>query len=253
MPNPRKYRSAIGDRGLTFRYLDIDLSVARDNEPLNIAGSSMFAPFEAFDSETVVSSALSIGRCFIRFGKSSAPAVYFTGNYSYRDPSGFDEIYVTNSAQANKMIRLYYSDGVDIIPFSAESAVTVLNADEIGGSTTLVTPQFGHGAAGAYATALLTPAANVNGAIVNQATAAGFAASDAVGVVAALAAPTFIGAGMSHGLTSSWANEVFVLCASLGIGAETMPYPVKLPAAYGIYACKDNAGTGRNFASWELL
>lgn len=128
----RKYLRSSGDRGLNLRFVDIDLAVARDNVRFEIGGTFMFAPFAAFDNETTKSTTLSVGHCFIRFGKSSAPAVYFTGNYQYPDEQGFDEIFVTNSAQSNAMLRLYYSDGPQIRPFSAETAVTVLNPGAIG-------------------------------------------------------------------------------------------------------------------------
>lgn len=106
-----------------LKHRDIDLSSARDNELILFSGSTrLYIAQDAFDSETVLSTTLSVGHAFARFGENTnSPVILKKGRAYALDPTS--RIYLTNSAQANKMMRVYHSVGPVILPYASEIEV----------------------------------------------------------------------------------------------------------------------------------
>lgn len=106
--------------GFGLRYIDIDLTSARDNVEIKIPGATrIYCAQDAFDSATVLSTTLSVGHAFARFNNNTdAPVIMKKGRLYMIEPSG--RMFFTNTAQANKMMRLYHSVGAIILPYASE-------------------------------------------------------------------------------------------------------------------------------------
>lgn len=126
---PTDFSRSIGDRAIDLRHYDLDLSVARANVRFSLAGTFLYSPPVAFDSALEISSSLATGICLIRFGKQTGtPTYYAAGAVHNRDP--YDELFITNTAQPGKMLRLYYGVGNAMMPFVNDQSVSLA-----GGST----------------------------------------------------------------------------------------------------------------------
>lgn len=132
-PPGADFTRAIGDTASQLRFLDIDLSVARDDAEISIKGNFLFADMRAYDSETVLSASKETGVAFIRPNSVRNAALLLTAgrvyNWSNRDP--FDGIYVTNTAQASKMLRIYYSTGPTMLPLGNEFQLTTTGSVDL--------------------------------------------------------------------------------------------------------------------------
>jgi len=117
MTNFNKSNTEIS-QGLKKR--DFDLSVARDNERISFPGSTrLYVAQDAFDDDTTLSTSLGVGHAFIRIGNSTdAPVILKKGRMYVLDPTS--QIFMTNSVQASKMMRIYHSVGEVIVPYASE-------------------------------------------------------------------------------------------------------------------------------------
>jgi hypothetical protein len=103
-----------------MRHRDIDLSSARDNVEFKLGGSTvLYVAQDAFDSEDVLSSTLSVGHAFARLNNNDDSPVILKKGRAYRiEPTS--RLFLTNTAQSNKMMRIYHSTGEIILPFASE-------------------------------------------------------------------------------------------------------------------------------------
>ena len=123
-PSPN-FINALADADAKIKHVDIDLSVARTNVQFLISWTQLFVDQKAYDSEVVISTTLSTGDAFFRRNQAANDAVYLNpGTSFFLGP--FTSIWITNTAQANAMIRIYYMSGPQIQPFASE--VTVIGA-----------------------------------------------------------------------------------------------------------------------------
>lgn len=177
------FRRAIGDRPANLRFIDIDLSVARDQQRIPIAGSFLLCDLVAFDDKAVKSATLSTGHLFVRLGRSITDYIYMEAGRAWvgspNDP--FDEIYVTNPAQAGAMLRLYYSSGPITFPYQSQvnvaGAVSVTNFDSVIDLTGTTVAGAQLSALGT--TTLVAAAANVNGLKIHRLSLSGQSTSRA--------------------------------------------------------------------------
>ena len=106
-----------------FGFRDLSLTSARSNEELTVAGSFLYVPTDAFDSDTVVSSTLSAGTIFVRPNFPAATPIVVTPGQLYFLGT-FSKLYITSAAQASKMVRIYFSAGPITIPFTSTTRIT---------------------------------------------------------------------------------------------------------------------------------
>lgn len=110
---------------------DFDLTNARDNEEIGIGGDNIFVEFAAFvpgaPPATLISTVWSVGEAYIRPNRNTADPVRLIPGTSYR-LAPFSKFFLTNAAQANKMLRVIISTGAQILPFSAQVIVTGISA-----------------------------------------------------------------------------------------------------------------------------
>jgi hypothetical protein len=114
-----------------FNFVDIDTTTASTNREITLPGYAFIwvAP-DAYQSlsgggfaETTTDSAKSVGIAHARFGLPGDPAVILKRGFTYLLPPN-KTIYITNAAQANTMMRLYYSTGPRVLPFSADVSLS---------------------------------------------------------------------------------------------------------------------------------
>ena len=132
-PPGADFTRTIGDTAAQLRHIDVDLSVARSDYELSIKGNFLFADMRSYDSATVLSTTLETGTAFIRPNSVSSALLLLSAgrvyNWGARDP--FDALYVTNAAQAGKMLRLYYSTGPTMLPLGNEFQLTTTGSVDL--------------------------------------------------------------------------------------------------------------------------
>lgn len=121
------FTSVQGKAEISFRHKDIDLSVARTKDtPLRIedlAGRFIYVSGEAWDDEFTVSTLKQVGVASISFNDPYASPIDIQVGKVYKVAEGFDKLFVRNTAQANKMMRIFTSVNSEIIPFQSELEV----------------------------------------------------------------------------------------------------------------------------------
>ena len=121
-PASPDFTKSLADADAKIRHLDIDLTIARDNVRFNLSGNMLFVDQVAYDAETTISTTLTVGTSFYRRNQSDNDAVRLTGGTLYQ-LGNFSSLFITNTAQPNSMMRLYYSSGPVIQPFASEVTI----------------------------------------------------------------------------------------------------------------------------------
>ena len=104
-------------------HIDVDLSIARTKPTsLGLAGAKIFISDLAWNSEKEISSSLSVGQAVGLLNNNAGVPIGLTKGQFY-DIGAFDDIYILNTAQSGKMMRVYVSVDTTITPFSSELAV----------------------------------------------------------------------------------------------------------------------------------
>lgn len=105
-------------------YQDIDLSVARVKpEEIGLGGQRIFIATKAYDSEYVESTTKSVGTALATLNEKNGRPIELNAGMYYDFNGAFDAIWIRNTAQANKMLRVYTSANSIIRPFSSEIEV----------------------------------------------------------------------------------------------------------------------------------
>lgn len=109
-----------------WNFRDIDLSVARDNVEIPLAGDFLQVPTVAFSGDTTIDTSSSVGEAFVKFDEKDAKPYYLRGGSTVRmKGSPFGTLYLTNTAQAGAKMRIYTSALADSDP----QAVTNFSTD----------------------------------------------------------------------------------------------------------------------------
>lgn len=110
----------------TWNFRDIDLSVARADQEIALAGDFLQIPTAAFSGETTVDTASSVGEAFVKFDEKDAKPYYINAGSTIRQKNNpFGTLYLTNAAQAGAKMRIYTSALADSDP----QAVTNFSTD----------------------------------------------------------------------------------------------------------------------------
>jgi len=96
---------------------DIDLSVARNNVEIPLAGDFLQVPTVAFSDDTTVDTSASVGEAFVRFDAKDAEPYFIKAGSTVRlKDLPFGKIYLTNAAQSGATMRIYTSGLADSDP-----------------------------------------------------------------------------------------------------------------------------------------
>lgn len=189
------FRSAQGEQQVGFSFQDIDLSVPRTKEKLGIAGNFIFIPTQAFDGPESVSETKTTGIAFARPTRLNADPLLLAGGQLYQlEP--FDEMFITNDAQPDAMLRIYFSVNQIIEPAAGTIGEVQRNialenllkdsVDQRAALTTLENAETSNVQNGATAT-IVKETENTNGVVIRWAslrsTEAGKAAIETNGAV----------------------------------------------------------------------
>lgn len=110
----------------TWNFRDIDLSVARNDVEIPLAGDFLQIPTVAFSGETSVDLGSSVGVGFVKFDEKDAKPYYISSGSTIRQRNNpFGTLYLTNEAQAGAKMRIYTSALADSDP----QAVTNFSTD----------------------------------------------------------------------------------------------------------------------------
>lgn len=117
-----------------MRYEDVDLATAHSPKPLELglAGTKIFVAKNAYDDKFTVSSTLTVGTCLITLNEPQGNPIELEAGIYYDFKVPFDRIFVHNSAQAGKGMRIYASNDADVKPFTQELTIS----STIGGGVT---------------------------------------------------------------------------------------------------------------------
>lgn len=225
-------------------YIDIDLSSARSINAntqlvIEIAANSFYS-----DADTTTGGNATVHFQDTNLGSSSAPFFVSPG---FIANVGFTKLLIENTAQAGKHLRIFY--GVDI-----DFQAGVNSSISISGNVTVVEPVYNGNyasvtpmAANSPAT-VFTPAANVNGAIVNLATMNSFSgASGFASLLAKASVPVSVVDG-----------DVLLICAPPTTVYYGSPFQinskVRIPAGKGLYFISSALETtGARSCTYTLL
>lgn len=225
-------------------YIDIDLSSARSINAntqlvIEIAANSFYA-----DADTTNGGNATVHFQDTNLGASSAPFFVSPG---FIANVGFTKLLIENTAQAGKRIRIFY--GVDI-----DFQAGVNSSISISGNVTVVEPVYNGNYASVTPMAantpsmVFSPAANVNGAIVNLATMNSFSG---VAGYASLLAKASAPASVVDG-------DVLLICAPPTTVYYGSPFQinskVRIPAGKGLYFISSALETtGARSCTYTLL
>lgn len=233
------FRGAKADAFADLKFRDTDLSTARTNFDIGISGQFVYVDNSAFDADTTVSATKTVGTAFARFNSEANAAVILKGGTLYRTRP-FHKVLLTNSAQANKMMRIYYSDASVIEPFSSEveigGSVDIGNFKEFN-DWTLATASYAT-SIGTTATTLLAAASNTNGVIVRSTTIEITATGVRVGIMAKATAPTTV-----DDVTTAQHLARFANSGTVTLYNKEIENPVKLASGLGIFAIASAVGS----------
>jgi len=232
------FRASIGNINARFRYYDIDLSTVRNEERVGIAGSFIWTPVVPFDSASVKSITLATGFCFVRFGSPNADHIYLDSGKTF-NLVPFDEIFLTNPAQAGKMLRVYYSNNEQISPFLTETAITITDI-KIDLFTTGVS--FAAAALINGVVTLVTPATNVSGLQLRTASSSMLNGGQQTQLYFATAAPSGVDDITKRSIGAAGFNH----------DLNVVPLPLLIPAGNGIY-CASTVISGSVHIGYDLL
>ena len=118
------FTMAVGDIQANIMYHDIYLDNAQDNIEVPIAGTSIYIAQFAYDDnqslKKIPSTSKEVGFASISLNGNNGTPIELTKGISYEFNIPFEVVYLSNTAQPNKMIRIYYSSNTTIRPFSSE-------------------------------------------------------------------------------------------------------------------------------------
>lgn len=227
--NRRTFDNQEAGRVQTVDMIDIDLSIARTDELVEVPGN-----FWYLDKNTN-------GDIDIKLNRKANPAMPAGANMGL-DGVPFGQLYITNAAQAGKMAYLWYGLDARIIPPNQDIA-NIGRVDAVTMIDEIQTRTIGNalisiiGTLGTTLQTIVTPAANTNGIHVDQLllrTSAGNGAN----VMTKASAPTSWNDAASESLLYVNANVTYG--NNSGRNDQIMPYII--PAGLGLYA-QANGGT----------
>lgn len=230
-----------------FQYLDIDLSVARNNQIIVISGDFLFA-----DLSTNGTAVIELNN---QQDASECP-IMFAAGMAFHAP--FKQIKITNTAQAAAKMRLLYSTGYSIIPSSSMANINQIlqpvNINDVISSSCQLVKTTGVFTAGATVTnQILTPANNVNGAIIRSLFSYIYSGAGGNGcdfeLIAAPTQPSGNGSAASsfmlQAISCNQTTQTFANANSLS---------KRIPAGWGIWMFAYQSGpTPGGFGNWTSL
>lgn len=117
MQKKLNYQVANQRTAANWNFRDIDLSIARVNVEIPLAGDFLQVPTAVFSDDTTVDTSSSVGTCFVRFDERDGKPYYLSTGATVRmTGSPFGTLYITNEAQAGAKMRIYTSALADSDP-----------------------------------------------------------------------------------------------------------------------------------------
>ena len=102
-------------------YDDVDLTAARTKpEEIQLAGKRLYVDLVAFDDKYVISTTKQTGEAIICLNEPNGEPIAIRGGMYFDFNQEFDRIFIRNTAQSGRMLRLTSSIETEIKPFSAE-------------------------------------------------------------------------------------------------------------------------------------
>lgn len=248
------FRSVRDGRNSQVYYVDVALDTARSAAAgtalvLPISGNAFYCDANPGD-----------GNAYVHFQDTNfdrAPApLYVSPGVIFNIP--FTQVLIENSAQPGKKIRIAYGIDIDFQPGSV-AQIAVTNA----GGYTAVRPE---AATSTYksnviivantAETLFTPAANVNGAILQMASFNLYGGASVI--LAAFLAKNAAPANPMDGEPLLWGGFVNSNAGGSNVTAAMLPQQLFIAAGLGLYFIADNAtattgGASARAARWKLL
>lgn len=115
------FLAAVGDADAPLFVTDLDMTTARENERLGVAASFLMVELEGFTPNSfpgTLNTAWGTGEAYFRQSQEDEAGVRLIPGTSYSiGPT--NELWITNTAQAMKMLRLYFSNGPVIQPYAS--------------------------------------------------------------------------------------------------------------------------------------
>jgi hypothetical protein len=211
-------------------FLEIDLGVAGTLKNLKVPGNMIY-----IDQYTT-------GIADLSFSDPLGPAFPIGVNSAVRNFL-YSELYLSWSAQAGKVLRIWYGWDADIIPPNQD----ISNIGSIGiiddyMPKSVDTPYYYVGAAVTLQT-IVTPAANTNGILVLGGGGVLKTAATTVRLMSKATAPASIDDTTADTIVLNYSNE-----------QKQIALPVIVPAGRGLYIQKDDANAGsKMWADYEVL
>jgi len=207
-----------------FQYLDIDLTNANVNVPVEIAGDFLY-----FDTANGYDGIIT----FELNNDHAAPMAPFTGRPGFALNALFKKLKCSWAAQPGKKVRIMYSTGERVIP----ALTGTLN---VTGTVATLEDPMTYGASYKSNTnmaantpdTIFTPASNINGAVVHRASLMSFngSAQAFFSLIAKNTAPVSLIDGDILGSTDSYANS-----GTTNFGSLKIEKPILVPAGKGLY------------------
>jgi hypothetical protein len=204
-----------------FDYYDVDLSVARTNEILPIAGDFLYIDLASTGEATLELNNQHDAR--------KAPFKVIKG---FALNATFKQLKFTNVAQAGAIMRIMFSTGDKVIPATSQMQIsgnvaTLEDGYTYGGSFKSNTSLAANGVE-----TIFTPAANVNGAILQSCRYSGQVASGyGIALIAKTSAPANV---LDGDVIASNDINVFASGSQIQVNMK-LERPVSIPAGKGLY------------------
>lgn len=104
---------------------DFDLSTARTKpEEINIGGRFIYVAQEAYDDKYTLSGSKTVGKALITLNEPNGEAIELNAGVFYRVNTPFDRLFLRNTAQSNKMLRLIVTTETEIFPYSSDLSIS---------------------------------------------------------------------------------------------------------------------------------
>lgn len=235
---PADFTPANQGGGNQIYFRDIDLSVARNGVEFELPGFSfMSIATEAFDSSGNVTYSLSTGLMLLQLDDPGQTKLLAKSGSEFNvEPAR--KIYVTNAAQPNKMLRVYFAG----YPFLRQ--VPQFNATPSSANVINLGTSFANVTANGAVQTLLLPAANLNGIILRTYSwqiATGYGMGSFYADTAAPAA---------HGDLTKRAIFIVQQTGTSGPGIGAASPNLFIPAGWGLYFAS-SAANGTFTCTWD--
>lgn len=235
---PADFQPANQGGGNQIYFRDIDLSIARNGAEFELPGFSfMSIATEAFDSSGNVTYSLSTGLMLLQLDDPGQTKLLAKSGSEFNvEPAR--KIYVTNAAQPNKMLRVYFAT----YPFLRQ--VPQFNATPSSANVINLGSSFANVTANGAVQTLLAPAANLNGIILRSYAWHVAAGYNQAGFYADATAPA------AYNDLTKRALFMTVQAATSPQGAISATPNLFLPAGWGLFFASSTV-QGTFSATWD--